>query len=264
MITGDGDLIEVLATVRYTLSDPRAYLFDSPNPDELIRSAAESILRELAAGRPFLDLLTRGRAGFEADATARLRAYLAAATPDGLGVRLEGLTVHDLHPPQDVVGSYHQVAEAIQRRDQLVNEAEAEATRTRRRAEEDALRTVRGAEADAAAKVSAAAAARDAFAARVDARTTLSPEEEAAIASRPDAAARRQDVLATRRFLTDFRLSLDATVAAIRGRDKVLVDAADVPGRRHLLLADPQTFRPPPTTLTRPTEPPGRRPEPMP
>ena len=264
MITGDGDLIEVLATARYTLSDPRAYLLNCSAPDELIRSSAEAILRELAAGRPFLDLLTTGRAEFEADATTQLRAHLATATPGGLGVRLEGLTVHDLHPPQVVVGSYHQVAEAIQQRDRLVNEAEAEATRTRSRAEEDALRTVREAEADAAAKVSAATAARDAFAARVDARTTLTPEEEAAIAGTPDAAERRAEVLVVRRFLTDFRLSLDATVAAIRGRDKVLIDADELPGRRHLLLTDPQSFRPPPTTLTRPADPLGRRPQPMP
>ncbi len=37
-------------------------------------------------------------------------------------------------------------------------------------------------------------------------------------------------------------------------RDKVIVDADKVPGRRHLLLFDPELFRPPPVLLA-----PGRR-----
>jgi Cu+-exporting ATPase len=189
---------------------------------------------------------------------------LAEVAPDGLGVRLEGLTVHDLHPPQEVVGSYHAVAEAIQRRDRTVNEAEAEATRTRRRAEEEALRTVRHAEAEAARKVAEAAAARDTFLAWAKARATLPPQDEANLkaeleskaragqdraSAEREAEAKRQQLLAARRFLTDLRLSLDAVVLALRGRDKVLIDAADLPGRRHLLLMDPETPKLPPVAF---------------
>ncbi len=34
-----------------------------------------------------------------------------------LGVRLEDLSVGDLHPPQEVGGAYHQVTEAMEKRD---------------------------------------------------------------------------------------------------------------------------------------------------
>ncbi len=51
MITGDGNLVEVLATVRYRVADPRVYLFAARDPDAVIRAAAESVLRELVAGR---------------------------------------------------------------------------------------------------------------------------------------------------------------------------------------------------------------------
>jgi Cu+-exporting ATPase len=253
MITGDGDLIEVLATVRYRVSNPRQYLFGSANPDGVIRSAAESVLRELVAGGRFLELLTVRRAALEADARDRLERRLAEVAPDGLGVKLDGFTLHDLHPPQAVVESYHAVAKAIQDRDRVVNEAEAEAVRARRRAEEEADRVMKRAQAEAHTRVVAAKGDRDAFLAWHRLRTELTPAEEAALrmslppgASETMWAERKRQFLAERRLLTETRLMLQAAVEVLRQRDKVLIDAADVPGRRQLFLLDPDLFRMPP------------------
>ena len=38
---------------------------------------------------------------------------------------------------------------------------------------------------------------------------------------------------------------MQAVVDVLRSRDKVLIDAADVPGRRHLFLVDPDLLRMP-------------------
>ena len=59
-------------------------------------------------------------------------------------------------------------------------------------------------------------------------------------------AERRRQFLAERRLLTETRLMLQAAVEVLRQRDKVLIDAADVPGRRQLFLLDPDLFRVPP------------------
>ncbi|OWK45247.1 cation-translocating P-type ATPase family protein [Fimbriiglobus ruber] len=264
LITGDGNLVELLATVRYTVTDPARFLFGTRDADAVIRSTAESVFRELAAGQPFLDLLTTTRGAFEARAVDRLARRLREVAPDGLGIELRELTVHDLHPPQEVVASYHAVAEAIQRRDKTINEALAEAMRTTRRSEEESLRTVRQADADVAKKVADATAARDAFLAWADARATLPPDEEAKLSAELESrvkggqdraavtkeiADRRQSLLAARRFLTDFRLSLDAVVLALRGRDKILIDADTLPGKRHLLLMDPESPKAPAVVL---------------
>jgi hypothetical protein len=48
-----------------------------------------------------------------------------------------------------------------------------------------------------------------------------------------------------RRSLTDFRLAWDALTLALAGRAKVIVDADRLPGRRQLLLFDPEQFTPP-------------------
>jgi Cu+-exporting ATPase len=161
---------------------------------------------------------------------------LKEAAPDGLGVRLDGLTVHDLHPPQDVVAAYHAVAEAIQKRDKTVNEAKAESSRVVARAEEDSLRIVRAAEAEAHSKIAEATAARDVMLKWHTARNSLTQTEESAVGA--DDTKRRQ-LLAVKRYLTDFRLSLDAAVAVLKTRDKILIDADRVPGTRKLYLLDP-------------------------
>jgi Cu+-exporting ATPase len=269
MITGDGDLVEVWATVRYRAADPRKYLFGSPNPEAVIRSAAESVLREVVAGARFHDLLTVRRATVEREALDRLRRRLAEVAPDGLGVELDGVTLHDLHPPEEVVSAYHAVAQAIQERDRVINQAEADALRTRRRAQEEADRVTRRATAEAHAARESAKADRDAFLAWHRARTGLAPDEEAAFAAERadrvksgqnpesvdrDLAARRKQLLDDRRAALETRLTFQAAVEVLRQRDKVLIDAADVPGRRQLFLLDPELLRLP-LTPPRPGEP---------
>ena len=183
MITGDGDLVEILATVRYRVSDPRKYLFGARDPDGVVRSSAEAVLRELVASHRFLELLTVRRAELERIALLRLERRLAEAAPEGFGLALDGFTLHDLHPPPEVVKSCHDVAKAIQERDRMVNEATADALRMRRRAEEEADRLLKRAAADAHTKTEDAKADRDAFLAWHHARSRLTDAEEATFAA---------------------------------------------------------------------------------
>ncbi len=258
MVTGDGDLVEILATVRYRINDPRKFLLVARDPDGVVRSSAESVLRELVASRRFLELLTLRRAELELDALNRLNGRLTEIAPDGMGVMLDGFTLHDLHPPPEVVDSYHNVAKAIQERDRVVNEATADALRLRRRAEEESTRLLRRIEADKHATVEGAKADRDAFLAWHLARTKLTDAEETMFANErarriaageapsvvdKDIALRREKILADRRLLLETKLTYQAAIDALRGRDKVLIDAADVPGRRHLYLLDPDMLR---------------------
>jgi Cu+-exporting ATPase len=61
-----------------------------------------------------------------------------------------------------------------------------------------------------------------------------------------DLARHRAKLLAERRALLETRLAYQALVDALRLRDKVFIDAADAPGRRHLFLLDPDLLRLPP------------------
>ena len=152
----------------------------------------------------------------------------------------------------------------------MVNEAEADAMRMRRRADEEADRVVRRAFSEANRLTKDAKAVRDAFQAWHRVLTELAPEEEAAIlverekrikagenAATMDAeiAARKQKTLAERRFFIESRLATRAVVDVFRQRDKVLIDAGDLPGRRQLFFLDPDLFKLPPGFGPKPGEP---------
>jgi P-type Cu+ transporter len=263
MITGDGNLVEMQATVRYTVSDPRVYLFEVDDAPRVVRDAAESVLRELVAGRTFGDLLTRDREAFHTDALARLEDRCAKYGAHGLGVQLEGLSLADLHPPQEVVEAYHQVTMAMEKRDERINQATGEALSREREQEAKSLQTVRKAEADAIDKVRRAQATHDAVTARIQARRGLAWDQEWALLRdavaevwndpRPDDDERMRDAtrhykehraeaVARQAVLTDFRLYWEALATALTDRDKLIIDAENVPGRRHLWLTPLEGF----------------------
>jgi P-type Cu+ transporter len=240
MITGDGNLVEVSATLRYHIADPRTYLFAVEEPEALLRSAAESALREQVASQAFLELLTTRRSSFQKDVSDRLLIRLHELAPDGVGVSIEGLTVHDLHPPAEVVSAYHDVARAIQARDQQVNRAEAQATQLRGQATEEALRELAEAEATRSERLEAAKAARDSFLYWYKLRNELPAAE---LANYPDSAS-RLEALNQRKRLTESRLAWEVMVEVLRGRDKVILDVDAPRGRRHLYLVDPEFLKP--------------------
>jgi Cu+-exporting ATPase len=284
MITGDGNLVELLATVRYRIGEPRVYLFEVGDPEAILRADAESVLREVVAGRRFHELLTSQRAALTRDVLTRLDECCRQHGPHGLGIRLDGLAVHDLHPPQDVVPYYYEVTRAMEARDRAINQARASVLYKARdlgqsallaaQAEKDggrldlslaeadalALQMGRRAEAARAEQVGAADSARDVFLARNGARAELSTETKWILAldaigemrgGKTPANAYEQykrrcaEQLALQPGLTDFRLFWTALGRALGGREKIIIDANKVPGRLNMLMMDPEQFKVP-------------------
>jgi Cu+-exporting ATPase len=275
MITGDGNLVEVQAVVRYTVSRPHVYLFEVRDPDEVLRGTAEGVLREMIAARTFELVLTSERGRFQEEVLTQLRDRCDRYGPakEGLGIELESVSLLDLHPPQEVVEAYYNVTRAMEARDKTITDAEADALRTERTAHSDAVQIVQRAEAARNEVIREAEAAQAVFLARQRARTHLSLEQEVALlgAAAEDLLAgktaaeayqrydrRRRDRLALQVALTDFRLFWDSLGQALAGRDKLIVDADKVPGRRHLLLFDPSQFAIPVPMLPLPSQQPDR------
>jgi regulator of protease activity HflC (stomatin/prohibitin superfamily) len=261
MMTGDGNLLEVQGSVRYTLAQPRVYLFEVAEPEKALRNAAESVLREVVAGRRMTDLLTADRGAFGREVLARLQARCYELGPGGLGVRVEGVSLHDLHPPREVVQAYHDVTRAMEKRDREVNLAVADRTRRLREQEARGQETIRQAEAERFERVRMARARQAEFFARRRARAWLAWNEELALLAeaageleqgRPasDAAReyrrRRRARLEEQAALTDFRLYWESLAEALAGRPKVLVDADKLPARRSLWLVPFEPAVPPP------------------
>jgi hypothetical protein len=146
----------------------------------------------------------------------------------------------------------------MEKHDLVINQAHAQALRNEREEESKKLKAILVAEADKNEKVRMARARLDAFQALYRLRTELSPEQEMALvgdalqalAAGQEASdavrvylRRRGEALARQALLTDFRLYWNALAAALGQRDKVIIDADKLPGRRHLWLVPFEPFR---------------------
>jgi P-type Cu+ transporter len=257
MITGDNNLVEVQATVRYCISSPHVYLFEVQDADRIVRAATESVLRGLVASYPFTDLLTSRREELQRAAVIRLQ---KRCTDYGLGVQIEGFALHDLHPPLPVVGAYYEVTKAMELRDKAINDAQADATLAIGAAESDYLRSERRAEAAKAAEIYEAQARWTEYLAWSNARKSVDWGEEwrlflcfadavndgePAAKAWNDAYADHEAAKAAQAGIIDYRLYWERLGRAFQDREVVLIDAEQIRGRRTLILLDLEPFRVP-------------------
>lgn len=128
LLTADEVPVELTADVHFRISDLKEFVFaGSRRPDDLIRATAESVLREVAATASLDNLLTDRRSQLERRSLVKLRERIDAY---GMGIEVVDLQWLDVHPPQQVVPAYRQVADALEERELLINEAESYASRT--------------------------------------------------------------------------------------------------------------------------------------
>ena len=128
MLTADEVPVELTAEIQYRISNLKEFAFAGcQRPDDLLRATAESVLREVAASATLDSLLTEQRARLERRSLTKLRERIDEYR---LGIEITDLQWLDVHPPQAVVPSYRQVADALEDRELFINEAEAYASRT--------------------------------------------------------------------------------------------------------------------------------------
>lgn len=127
LLTADEVPVELTAEVTYRISDLKQFVFGgTTRPGEVLRAAAESVLRDLAAQASLDELLTDRRADLERRSLARLQQRIESYR---LGIMVLDVQWLDVHPPKAVVPAYRQVADAQEDREFLINEAQAHADR---------------------------------------------------------------------------------------------------------------------------------------
>jgi Cu+-exporting ATPase len=127
LMTSEEVPVELTAELLYRVKDPQQFSFRGTRlPDDVLRAAAESVLRDIAAVSSLDDMLTDRRAALERHALSRLRQRMEGYS---LGIEIVDLQWLDIHPPKAVVPAYRQVADALEDRELLINEADAYADR---------------------------------------------------------------------------------------------------------------------------------------
>ena len=139
MLTEDENIVEIKFAVQYRLSDARAYLFESRDPDAAVIKAAETAVREVV-GKMKMDAALAE----ERDQIApRVRALMQSIM-DRYKVGIEVVAVNmqqgGVRPPEQVQASFDDVLKAGQERERIKNEAQAYANDVVPRAEGAASR----------------------------------------------------------------------------------------------------------------------------
>jgi Cu+-exporting ATPase len=270
MITGENDLVEVQATVRYKVASAEIFLFDVKDVDKIVTGATESVLRTLIASRRFVDLLTQQRENLQAEALRRLRLRCGEYP---LGITIEGFALHDLHPPRKVVDAYYQVTRAMELRDKSINDAKAAAVTELRGAEANYMASVLRAETLKAKTIYEAEARWAEVLAWEAARKELTFDREWHLvlelvdqihAGKPltkaceDYEAARQAALKLQGKLISYRLFWERFKQGVQDRDILLIDVDASRLRRQMMLFDLDVFRTPlPIFQDRTLPPPG-------
>ncbi|HZT30145.1 MAG TPA: FtsH protease activity modulator HflK [Bryobacteraceae bacterium] len=208
MLTGDQNMIELNATVHYSLSRPDDFLFRQLDGDTTVRAAAESVMQGIVNRTPLDAVLTTGRQAIESQGLEELQRRLARY---GAGVEVLRVKLEDVHPSLEVVDAFREVSGAYEEKNRLINEAEGY------RNEQVAL--ARG---NAQARLANANAYTLGRTNRAEGDAARFIAEEQAFRTAPGP--------------TETRLYLETIEQVLPGRKKLIVDASR--GRRHLLLLE--------------------------
>ncbi|WP_442583155.1 FtsH protease activity modulator HflK [Mesorhizobium sp. ASY16-5R] len=120
MLSGDQNIVDVRFSVAYQVSDPKAYLFDVVQPDDMVRQVAESAMREAVGRRPAQDIFRDDRQGI-ADA---VRTNIQQTLDEyGAGLAVNAISIEDVAPPREVADAFDEVQRAEQDEDRFVEQA---------------------------------------------------------------------------------------------------------------------------------------------
>ncbi len=120
MITGDKNSALVEWVVQYRISDPQAYLFLVRDPEDTMRDASESVMREVVGDRTVDEVITIGRQSIEVDALVKLQELVDSY---GLGLQIDQLQLKNVNPPRPVQSSFNEVNQAQQDKAKQINVA---------------------------------------------------------------------------------------------------------------------------------------------
>ncbi len=139
MLTGDENIIDINLAVFWKIDDAVAYLFNTRDPDALVKAVAESSIREVMGRTPIQPALTELRAQIEAEVLRQTQQIL---NQYHAGIEVTQVQLQRVDPPDAVIESFRDVQRANTDAERMVNEAEAYRNGIVPRARGDAARIV--------------------------------------------------------------------------------------------------------------------------
>jgi len=138
-VTGDLNAAQVEWVVQYRIADAREYCFTVQDPEDTLRAASETIMREVIGDRTIDEVITFGRQEIETENLIRLGKL---AKEYRLGVLVDLVQLKNINPPPAVQASFNDVNAAQQEKQRRINEASGEYNKVIPRARGEAARVI--------------------------------------------------------------------------------------------------------------------------
>ncbi len=136
MITSDFNLLNIDFYIEYRVSDPVAYLYNSQDPEEILKNIALASIRTVVSNYTVDEAMTTGKNQIQSDIKAAIQTSLEKRN---IGLAIINITIQDSRPPVEEVESAFKAVEtakqgadtaknqALQYQNEILPAAEAEA-----------------------------------------------------------------------------------------------------------------------------------------
>ncbi|MGE3478189.1 MAG: FtsH protease activity modulator HflK [Dongiaceae bacterium] len=111
MLTADQNILHMQFRVQWQVKDPVAFLFNIRSADAMIRTTAESVMRELVGQQNFDVAVLSGRAELASQARERLQQLLDSYKA---GIMIVDIQPQKVDPPAEVIDAFNDVQRAEQ------------------------------------------------------------------------------------------------------------------------------------------------------
>lgn len=122
MITGDGNVISIAYAVRWRIRNAEDFLFHVADPNQTVRDATESAMREVVGRSTLNNAIGPERAAIAEDVRVRVQEILDSYQT---GVLVQGIDINRADPPAAVDEAFKDVSAAQQDAQQFLNQARA-------------------------------------------------------------------------------------------------------------------------------------------
>lgn len=122
MLTGDENIVDINAEVQWKIGDAQKFLFNVRNPEQTVKSVAESALREVVGRSDIGTILSEGRLKLELNTKDLMQETLDHYAS---GIEIVSVNMLKADPPGAVIDAFRDVQAAKADQESARNEAEA-------------------------------------------------------------------------------------------------------------------------------------------
>lgn len=139
ILAGDQNIVDIRFTVLWRIKDAREFLFNTREPEQLVKVVAESAMREVIGRTNADQVRTQGRLEAQNAVTALIQTTMDSFAA---GILITGVQLEKADPPTAVIDAFEEVQRAEQNQNKFIREAEQYRNKLLGEARGDAAKTI--------------------------------------------------------------------------------------------------------------------------